>query len=459
MPHRGRVRALVVAAGLLSLPLYGLDLRALAGATVHGLVWYVGLVAAAGLLYGLAAWAVLRRPAGDRVLLGLILGFGLLFRLAVLPTGITLSSDPYRYLWDGRVQWAGINPYRYPPDAPELAALRDDAIHPNINRPSRRTVYPPGAQALFAAVAAVAPDSIVGWRLFLLGCETLTVGLLLGLLRRLGRPALAVILYAWAPPVVYEGAQAGHLDLAVLPPILLALGWRQQGRLAAAGAALGVAVAIKLYPAALALAWWRRGDWRMPAAAAGVVALLYLPYALTVGPGVLGFLPEYFGSAEDFNIGLRHFLTAPLAPADPVGREVVRGVAMVVLFGALGAALLAIRRRLVESGEGVPAAGLAAAAAWLLLVPTPMHAWYVIWIVPFLALRPSGAWLVFSHTVALSYLTYVGGELPLWARALEYLPLYALLVLEHRAGRGAFAAPGRPAAAGPGPWRRPAPVA
>jgi hypothetical protein len=35
-------------------------------------------------------------------------------------------DDLYRYVWDGRVQAAGLNPYSYAPADPELAALRDD---------------------------------------------------------------------------------------------------------------------------------------------------------------------------------------------------------------------------------------------------------------------------------------------------------------------------------------------
>ena len=55
-------------------------------------------------------------------------------RLALLFVEPYLSTDIYRYVWDGRVQAAGINPYRYMPIAPELAHLRDAAIFPNINR-------------------------------------------------------------------------------------------------------------------------------------------------------------------------------------------------------------------------------------------------------------------------------------------------------------------------------------
>src|SRR5260370_33347635 len=117
----------------------------------------------------------------------------------------------------------------------------------------------------------------------------------------MNRPPAAVVLSAWAPLVVYEGVQAAHLDVAFLPPLLMALLWRQEGRMAAAGLALGAAILIKLYPAVLLVAWWRRGEWRLPAVCFVAVVAGYVPYASPVGFGVLGFLPEYFSSGEDFN--------------------------------------------------------------------------------------------------------------------------------------------------------------
>lgn len=436
---------------------------------------------------------VVRRPAADRALTGMILAFGLLFRLAVLPSPVMLSSDLYRYLWDGRVQWSGGNPYRYPPAAEALRPLRDPDIYPNINRPASPTVYPPGAEMAFALVAGLAPDSILAWRLFVLACEVVTGVLILGLLRRMSVPDSAIVVYAWAPLAVFEGAQAGHVDFVMLPFLLLALRARQAGRMAHAGAALGVAVLLKLYPAVLLLAWWRRGDRRFAAAFAAVVAVGYLAYLGGVGPRVTGFLPRYFGSAEDFNIGLRalveqgiglslgeHRVTlgrlairaarsagivdpgAPLQallspdeevalrrhlamPSEEIGRvllvqaghEAVRAVTMLVLFGLLAAVLVRIGRRRGEHPAAVFRAGMGAVAAYLVLVPTAMHAWYAVWVLPFLAVHPSPAWFWFTGAVSLSYLKYAWepAGLPLWVRLVEFLPLYALLAWEWRAGR------------------------
>ncbi len=433
LKERWGISASLAGLGLLSLLGYAVALRWIPGPAYGPLVRYVGLYIGLFVVYALAAWVVLRKPSGDRVALGIILGFGLLFRLVVLPSPVVLSSDLYRYLWDGRVQLAGINPYRYAPSAPELRLLRDPVIHPEINRPTKRTVYPPGAQVTFALVAAVAPNSVVAWRLFLLGCELITGVLLLYLLRRMAVPALAILLYAWAPLAVFEGVQASHLDFAMLPAFLLALAWRQEGRMARAGAALGVAVLLKLYPAVLLLAWRRRGEWRFPAACGAVVAAGYLPYLLGVGTGVVGFLPEYFSSAEDFNIGLRFFLTEGIG----LGGEVARGTVMLLLFGLLLAVLLRIGRGRPEDAAGVFEAGMAAGAVYLILVPTAMHPWYAVWILPFLTVRPSLAWLWFSGAVTLSYLKYAWAPtgFPFWVRAVEFLPLYGLLAWEWWSGR------------------------
>jgi alpha-1,6-mannosyltransferase len=398
---------------------------------------YVALFVPLFVLYLLAVWVVRRRPSPDRVLLGLILTFGLFFRAVLLPTPVVLSSDVYRYLWDGRVQWAGVSPYRYPPAAPELTPLRDPAIHPHVNRPASRTVYPPGAEALFAAVVGIAPDSLLAWRLVLLGCEVATGALLLDLLHRLGRPVTAVVVYAWAPLAVFEGVQAAHLEVAWIPLALLALRWRQAGATLRAGLALGAAILVKLVPAVLLVAWWRRGDRRMPLACAVVVAAGYLAYLGGAGPYILGFLPEYLGSGEDFNIGLRYFLTGWIPLERAITREAVRGIAMLVEGAALAVVLTRIARARTEDPEGVLRAAMAAAAASLILLPTALHAWYALWIVPFLCVTLSPAWLWFSGAVALSYLKYVSpsGELPLWARTLEFFPLYGLLVWEWWTGR------------------------
>jgi alpha-1,6-mannosyltransferase len=418
--------AALVALGALSAATYAGALPAAAWLRVEPLAVHPVVVAVLFVLYLSAAWlgAVGVRPT--RSALAVVLGFGLLFRVLMLPTPVYLSSDLYRYLWDGRVQLAGVNPYRYAPEAPELVPLRERAIHPRINRPSARTIYPPAAQWLFALAAALAPGSIGGWRVLLLLFEVATVAMLLVLLRRLGAAPTVVILYAWSPLVVFEGVQAGHVEAVMIALVLLALLLRQTGSSVLAGAALGVAILMKLYPAVLLLAWWRRDDWRLPAVTAATVGLGYLPYVAALGSGALGFLPEYLASPEDHNIGLRALVTHPFGFTG----EVARSVAMALLFTTLAAVLVVIARWTDQDSRGLWRASALAVGAYLLLVPTAMHPWYVMWMVPFLCVRPSPAWLWFSGAVTLSYVAYAVAPAPLpwWAWLLQYGPLYALLL-------------------------------
>ena len=65
----------------------------------------------------------------------------------------------------------------------------------------------------------------------------------------------------------------------------------------------------------------------------------------------------------------------------------------------------------------------------MILMPASLHPWYVIMIIPFLAVFHSPAWLLFTCTVSLSYLKYVspGAVMPTWVLLVEYLPLFLLL--------------------------------
>jgi hypothetical protein len=66
-----------------------------------------------------------------------------------------------------------------------------------------------------------------------------------------------------------------------------------------------------------------------------------------------------------------------------------------------------------------------------------VHSWYLLWVLPFLAIRPSPCWLYLSGAIAISYVKYTDEHLrmPLWAGILEYLPFYLLALVAVQAGR------------------------
>src|SRR5262249_40601827 len=134
-----------------------------------------------------------------------------------------LSTDVARYVWDGRVQAAGTNPYRYVPADTQLAPLRDQAIYPHINRVDYAvTIYPPVAEMIFLLASRVS-ESFTMMRLTMIGFEAVTVLALLALLDHDGRPAARVLIYAWHPLTIWEFAGTGHVDAAAIALMTLAM--------------------------------------------------------------------------------------------------------------------------------------------------------------------------------------------------------------------------------------------
>ena len=259
---------------------------------------------AAFALYAVAVVRVLRIAEDvpwPRGTLPLIFGFAVLFRALLVFSTPTLTDDMYRYVWDGRVQAQGLNPYALPPDAPALTSLRDEAVWPFINRKSVVTVYPAGAQLAFAALWRLVPDNVRWFQVAMASGDLLAGVLLARLLRALGQPPQRALIYLWSPLVIFETAHAAHVDGLVLPVLVAAWLARACGRDGLTGAFLGLATALKLYPAMLLPALWRpTGDgargwrrWRMSLSFVAVFAATYVPY-LSLGGGVIGFLPTYF---------------------------------------------------------------------------------------------------------------------------------------------------------------------
>jgi alpha-1,6-mannosyltransferase len=392
-----------------------------------------------------AAWAVavevVRRGWAPRWALAGIVIVGVAARLLVVVQPPMLSTDLYRYVWDGRVQAAGINPYCCVPADPALAGLRDAgtgpaAIYPNINRAETApTIYPPAAQALFWVIGQVAPG-VWGVKAAMLGFDLLTAGVLLLLLRAAGRPAAQIVAWAWNPLVVWEFAGGGHVDAAALGFSALALLAAARLRPGWAGALLGVAVLMKLLPAALFPAVWRRWDWRTPGAAAVVIAALYAAYA-GAGLRVFGYLPGY--AAEEELGGSGGFLLLRLARLLGPLPGWAGPVYVVAALGALaGLALWIVRRpfpadpaaRMRDMGRD--ALLLSGALMGLL---SPHYPWYLTMVALPATLLParSALWLIMA--APLLYLDHAR-EAVLWP-ALVFLPALPLLAVDLHARRAA----------------------
>ncbi|MBI5563717.1 MAG: DUF2029 domain-containing protein [Chloroflexi bacterium] len=414
------------------------DLRA---RTIEFVVAY----GAAFVLYLAAVAIVLRSSVASRLTRWIVVGFAVLFNLILLPTKPTLSDDMFRYVWDGRVQTHALSPYQYPPNAPELIDLRrgDVAVWPNVNRKSVVTVYPPGAQLAFAVIWRIVGDRVIGFKAIFVLAELIGAWLLLKVLRFFNQPPERLLIYLWSPLLIFEVAHAGHIDGLLLPLLCLAFYTRVTDRYKLLGVSLGLATSIKLFPALLLFAllplprpWSWRGLRNTLKTLGGFVAVLAIGYAYYAAQGAspIGFLPQYFD--ENFNMGLAHGLFEIAKQWQVPGSTLVNAIT----FGGLAVLSLVFVLRPAATGREA-LMRCVWLIGWFTLTTQNLFAWYLLWLLPlivvlvepgrFIGLKfaPMSAWLIFSGTIALSYLFFIRWRPISIVQVIEFGPLYVGLIL------------------------------
>ena len=377
-------------------------------------------------LYALAVFVVLRDEAPTRLgrpALLLILAVGVILRAMLVPID-PVSTDINRYIWDGRVQDAGINPYLYVPADPHLQGLRDGDIYPEINRKDyAHTIYPPLAEIVFFLVTRYDEDASV-MKAAMTGFDLVTIAALLALLAARGLPLTRILLYAWHPLPIWEFSGSGHVDALAIACTTLALLAAETRRPALAGIALAGATLTKFFPVVIGPALYRRWDWKLPVAAAATVVLLYLPY-LGAGKMVLGFLSGY-GDEEGYGSGTGFYLlklARYLLPTLPAGATPAYKLLAAATLVALGLLVL-VRRR--DHSADIAGAFLLATAFTIL--SSPHYAWYLAWLVPFLCFVPLWSVIWLTGSAVLMYIALWPPSL--WAGSLYYLPFFALAAAE-----------------------------
>jgi hypothetical protein len=397
------------------------------------------------LVWAAAVVAALHLPR--RRALVLIIGAGLALRLAALGGPPSTSDDLFRYSWDGRVQAASVDPYAYPPDSSHLAQLKESWLWPDakgcaelqrspgctrINRPPARTIYPPVAEAWFAAVYRVAGigSHHKAWQVAGLLTEAGVLVLLPVALRRHGKDPRWAALYALSPAPVLEIVNNGHVDgLAILLMVgaMAVLVPRTPWRDIVAGALIGAAAMVKVYPAILlvALVGEARAG-RLPillragGAAAALTVVGYFPHVLAVGTRVVGYLPGYL-KEEHYRTGGRFLIASalrlPAHLAGPLSAVAVAGVAVWVL----------VRRPPV-------AVGGAALLGALLLATSPVQPWYAVGLLALAVVAARPRWVAvtvagypyffavildYRHVIGLGQLCYVAALLVIMGATLR----------------------------------------
>jgi len=373
-----------------------------------GEVSFLAPLFVAGIAYLLAIRELFSAPTFPKrvVVIGLVLAA--LWHAPFLLARPGVDDDVHRYVWDGRVQRLGYNPYLVIPGDPASAHLHIPETS-TLNNPEVPSPYPPGAELFFRGVTAIR-ESVFAMKVAFVICDLAIVLVLLDVLRITGQGTHWVLAYAWHPLLATEVAGSGHLDIVGALLLLVsaaALGrkWR-----AVAAIAFALAVSVKFVPIVLAPLYWKRIRVRDGLLAAVVLGLLYLPF-LDHGKipiGSLGTYVQRFRFNDPVFAALERFGTP----------QVVAGLA--ALAGLLTAGLLR------KKSEARPSATFAWPMAASLFFAPVVYPWYLLWLLPFLRSDPTVPLIIWTVSIIPTYVVWHLRTLgrpwavPGWIMLLEY---------------------------------------
>ncbi len=389
--------------------------------------YFMAALMLAGIAYLLAVREFFATPIFSRrvVVIGLVLSA--VWQIEFLRTAPGADDDIHRYVWDGRLQRLGYNPYLVVPSDPAVKGLHTSETR-NLNNPDFASPYPPGAQIFFRAVTAIR-ESTFALKVSFVVCDFAIVFVLLDILRRTRQGTHLVLAFAWSPLLAIEVAGSGHIDIVgalmlVVSAAALVRRWR-----ATAAVALGLAIAVKFLPIVLLPLYWRRIRIRDAALAVAVVGMLYVPF-LNHGHIQIGSLGTY---VQTFRFNGPVF--AALAYVAPP--QLLAGLALLV--GLVTATWL--RRAAPDWSTYLLAWPM---AACLLFAPA-VFPWYLLWLLPFLTSASTVLLIVWTVSIFPTYvqwhlrtLGHPWGALPGWVMLLEYgcVAFAAAIISWRRTSRG-----------------------
>ncbi|MEO0423598.1 MAG: glycosyltransferase 87 family protein [Pseudomonadota bacterium] len=405
-------------------------------ATVASALWIPGYAGAhsgsavIALHLALTAWMFYfwRCSLEGRLSLPTLIALGVVARLLLIPVAPFTTHDVERYLWDGAVVVAGVDPYVVAPDDAQVAWLRAVWATPEEHA-AYPTLYPPLALVGFAVSALAGPAAGIWLWKFLSALASVGVLLLMiPLAAQIGQQRHLPLL-AMSPLMLLEAGIGAHVDVWATLAVTAALWAIVTARWRWAGVAIACGAAIKLLPVLLlgplvSVLSWRQA--RRVVVAMGLTLGAIYGSALALGFRPLGSLPVFF---EKWRFGSPLYDVFAFLEID----------AALPLF-AIGLLFLACwwaRRDLFL--------GLALALAVPLVVSPVVFPWYLLPLVPLLVLRPTLVGLVWVTLVAVTYEVldaynasgvWDPAAWPLWVMGLGVLGALAATPLrDHRLAR------------------------
>jgi hypothetical protein len=384
---------------------------------------YTLIFVVTSMLFCWMCWVVNRIDV-PRTWLIVSVGIALLVRLSFITSTPIGSDDIYRYMWDGKVQTAHINPYLYAPDSSALNSLHSNLLPSSVNHRDLKTLYFPLSEWVFYACYQISGEAVWGYKVLLLLAEGASFLGLFALLALFRIPEKFVLLYAFCPLSIIQFALDGHLDALGFPFLLFGLLLYFRGMKIPALLLIGLSMSIK--PVALVMLpilfilerSWKQRILTIVVPAATVLSQ-FLPYVFSSNPFEA---LSTFARNWTFNGIVFEGLYALLAD-----NQKARLACLI---------LLSIALLLLYFSEKNFLCKIHLAVLLLLLFSPVVHPWYIAWLAVLLPLTRQWSAIIYTATACLtsvtilSYKLYGVWEQAPWILIVEYLPVIVLLLRE-----------------------------
>lgn len=385
-----------------------------------------------------------------------VIFLGVFFRLLLLFAVPALSDDFYRFVWDGRLLFNGINPYTIlPTDFIQTVDFQNtvdnNVIFNGLNSPNYYTVYPPLNQLIFAASAALSQGSlfgnIVALRIFILLAEV-------GMFLKITSPPTPLLagegslesninlnqrsifssfrLYAFNPLIIIELTGNLHFEGVVMCFLVLAfyLGVKNRKSLVFSSFLFACAVCVKMLPLIFIPLIIRKLGWRKGIAYAVLVgtftALFFLPFLDRMLIEKLFSSVNLYFQKFEFNASIYYLVRA-------IGFKIF-GYNIIGTAGKIMAFLTFSGVLLISWKSKNLFVGALAILTLYFAMATTVHPWYVTNLLVIAIFTNFRYPILWSYTAFFSYATYQTNlyQENLYLVALEYLLVLGIMIYELR---------------------------
>jgi len=343
----------------------------------------------------------------------------MVFRLTLLVSFPVFSDDLFRYLFEGKMQIQGINPYIVAPADPATLPFRD-AFFELINHKTIPTIYPPLSELFFRAAMAIGYN-LYFFKALLIVLDIGGLFFLYLIIKHHGLPFRNLLIWAWHPLLIVEIAGSGHQDIIGIFLLAGCLYYMQRQRLLGASLMLIGSFLSKLFPLFLFPLLLRRQKKWPYLVLMLLTTLFYLPFYNTETHLFTGL--SVYTRTWEANASIFYLLKLLLKD--------LQATKFLIILIFLSIYLYAYR-----SISKFETACFVTLGSFLLLTPT-LHPWYILWVIPFLVITPNRAWLYLTmastayYHVLIDYFEKDLWQEQLWIKHLIYLPFFALLILEY----------------------------